>query len=114
MRPLDLRRARQTTGLSQVQAAARLRVSQPYLAMLEAGSRRLTPALVRRAMQMYRLPATVLPPTEFNGPSQAPPADRLVRDLAALGYPGFAHVRPKRWKPRNPSEVLLAALARDD
>jgi transcriptional regulator with XRE-family HTH domain len=114
MTPSDLRRARQAAGLSQVQAAARLRVSQPYLAMLETGSRRLTPALARRAMRAYCLPATVLPPAELAPSSLNRGADSLARDLSTLGYPGFAHLRPKRWKPRNPSEVLLAALAHDD
>ena len=38
----------------------------------------------------------------------------MARELAALGYPGFAHLRPKRWEGRNPSEVLLDALAHDD
>src|SRR5204862_2965596 len=32
----------------------------------------------------------------------------------ALGYPGFTHLRPRRWALKNPAEVLLAALAQDD
>ncbi len=40
--------------------------------------------------------------------------DGLALDLAALGYPGFAHLRPRHWTPKNPSEVLLTALAQDD
>lgn len=107
-------RARRVARLSQVQAAARLGVSQPYLAMLESGSRRLTPDLARRAMRVYDLPATVLPPTESGSLVQNRGADGLARDLAGLGYPGFAHRRPRHWKPRNPSEVLLAALAQGD
>jgi transcriptional regulator with XRE-family HTH domain len=114
MTSLDLRRARQAAGLSQVRAAARLRVSQPYLAMLETGNRRVTSDLARRAMRAYRLPVTVLPPAEFGPSLQNRGADSLVGDLAALGYPGFAHLRPTRWKPRNPSEVLLGALFKDD
>jgi transcriptional regulator with XRE-family HTH domain len=110
----DLRRARRAAGLSQVQAAAHLRVSQPYLAMLEAGTRRVTPELAHRAMRAYRLPATVLPPAEFGPRQQHRSAARLAGDLAALGYPGFAHLRPARWTPRNPTEVLLAALAQED
>jgi hypothetical protein len=38
----------------------------------------------------------------------------LARDLAALGYPGFSHLRSRSPAPRNPGEVLLAALAQDD
>ncbi len=114
MTPCDLRRARQAARLSQVRAAARLGVSQPYLAMLETGSRRMTPELARRAMRVYHLPATVLPPAESGSPLQNSGADGLARDLAALGYPGFTYLRPRHWKPRNPSEVLLAALTQDD
>jgi len=114
MTPSDLRRARQVARLSQVQAAARLGVSQPYVAMLEAGSRRLTPALARRAMRVYHLPATVLPLTESGSPLWSEDGEGLARGLAALGYPGFAHLRPRQWEPRNPSAVLLAALAQDD
>ncbi len=114
MTPHDLRRARQVARVSQVRAAAHLGVSQPYLAMLETGRRRITPELVRRAMRVYHLPATVLPLTESGSPPRNTDAESLARDLAGLGYPGFAHLRPRQWKPRNPSEVLLAALAQDD
>ncbi|MGH7407910.1 MAG: helix-turn-helix domain-containing protein, partial [Candidatus Methylomirabilales bacterium] len=61
----DLKSGRLARGLSQVQAATRLGVSQPYLAMLEGGSRRLTPELARRAMKVYDLSPAVLPPSEL-------------------------------------------------
>jgi len=113
MNSTDLKSARLAKGLSQVQAATRLGVSQPYLAMLESGRRRVTPELARRAMKVYGLSPTVLPPSE--GPSRRRvDAGTLASDLAALGYPGFAYLRPRNWKPKNPSEVLLAALAQDD
>jgi hypothetical protein len=38
----------------------------------------------------------------------------LARDAAGLGYPGFAHLRSSNWTPKNPGEVLLAALAQDE
>ncbi|MGH7362537.1 MAG: hypothetical protein ACREJ7_08890 [Candidatus Methylomirabilales bacterium] len=41
-------------------------------------------------------------------------AETLANDLAGLGYPGFAYLRPRNWKPKNPSDVLLGALAQDD
>lgn len=110
----DLRSARLARGLSQVQAAARLGISQPYLAMLESGRRRVTPKLVRRAMKVYEMPPTLLPPSEPSGTRHAMDPDALAQDLAALGYPGFAHLRPRRWEPRNPGEVLLAALGQED
>ena len=85
----QLRTARQSRGWTQARAAARLGVSQPYLAMLEAGQRPLTPAIARRAMRVYGLPPTVLPPA---GVAPRVTAETLARDLAALGYPGFAHL----------------------
>ena len=113
MNPNDLKSGRSAKGLSQVQAAGRLGVSQPYLAMLESGKRRLTPELARRAMKVYDLPPTVLPPLELP-PHHQVDAETLANDLAALGYPGFAYLRPRNWKPKNPGDVLLAALAQDD
>lgn len=41
-------------------------------------------------------------------------AELLAREVAALGYPGFPYLRPRSWKPKNPAEVLLAALAQED
>ena len=101
-------------GLSQVRAAARLRVSQSYLAMLESGGRRLTPELARRAMKAYDLPPTALPPSALGSSRRRVTAEGLASDLAALGYPGFAYLRPRKWQPKNPGEVLLTALAQED
>jgi transcriptional regulator with XRE-family HTH domain len=109
----DLKAARTTKGLRQTQAAARLGVSQPYLAMLENGARRLTPKLARRAMKVYSLPPTVLPHSQ-SAPRPRVDADTLANDLSALGYPGFSHLRSPKQKPKNPSDVLLEALAQDD
>ena len=112
MNPSDVRTARLARGWSQQQAAPRLGVSQPYLAMLETGARRLTPALARRVVRTYGLEPTVLPPAP---PGRAPvDTEALVGDLAALGYPGFGYRRPQHWTPRNPVEVLLTALAQED
>jgi transcriptional regulator with XRE-family HTH domain len=110
----DLRTGRLAKGLSQVEAAARLKVSQPYLAMLEGGNRRLTPDLARRAMKLYDLPLTTLPHSELNVSRTRTAPEALARDLAALGYPGFAYLRPRNWKPKNPGEVLLTALAQEN
>lgn len=109
----ELKAARTGKGLTQTEAADRLGVSQPYVAMLENGVRRLSAKLARRVMKVYGLPPTVLPHTELHPPRQRV-AETLTNDLAALGYPGFAYLRPRNWKPKNPSEVLLAALAQDD
>src|SRR5437899_10134999 len=82
--------------------------------MLESGKRRLTPELARRAMRVYGLPPTALPHSESTVLHTRTAAEALVRDLAALGYPGFAYLRPRTWRPKNPGEVLLTALAQED
>jgi transcriptional regulator with XRE-family HTH domain len=108
----ELRTARAGKGLTQAQAADRLGVSQAYVAMLENGKRPLTRELARRVTRLYGLAATAVPPAESLAESKGP--TELAQDLAALGYPGFAYMRPRRWAPKNPGEVLLAALAQED
>lgn len=103
----DLRGARLAKRLTQARAAERLGVSQSYLAMLEAGTRALTPPVARRVANLYRAS-----PRATAARRVAP--DRLARDLAALGYPGFAYLRPRHRRPPNASAVLLTALAQDD
>lgn len=110
----DLKTGRLTRALSQVEAAARLKVSQPYLAMLESGKRRLTPELARRAMKVYGLSPTALPHSEPTVSRKRSASGDLARDLAALGYAGFAYLRPRSWTPKNPGAVLLAALGQED
>ena len=106
-----LKAGRLQSGLTQVQAARRLGVSQPYLSQLERGDRPVTVELARRAASLYGLPATALPVPEValdQGPADP---DRLARQLAGLGYPGFAHLRGRK---TNPAVVLLAALRHPD
>ena len=112
MRAGDLRAERRRHGWGQVEAAKRLGVSQPYLAMLERGKRQLTPALARKLVAVYGLPPEQLPVAPaFNPPEKVDP-QRLMEDLAKLGYPGFAHARTGV-RSKNPAQVLLAALAQD-
>ena len=113
MTPDTLKRARHATGLTQVEAAPRLGVSQPYLAMLERGSRRLPERLARKAARLYGLTASVLPPSDPAPDRRRLDPDALVAALAALDYPGFSHRRRRKNSPRNPVEVLVAALAQD-
>ena len=112
MRASDLRAERCRRGWGQVRAAKRLGVSQPYLAMLESGKRPLTPALARKVVAAYGLPPAELPvPAAFN-PAERVDAQRLMEDLAKLGYPGFAYVRTGV-RSKNPAQVLLTALAQE-
>jgi|SRR5882762_698427 len=107
MTGVDLRTRRKELGLTQKEASGRMGVSQPYLALLENGKRRLSGKLLRKAMRGYGLSPVVLPPS--SSPTRPVGADRLARGLAALGYPGFAYMK-SGWK-KNPGEVLMAALA---
>lgn len=105
MTPGQLKGARLDRGWNQREAAARLRVTQAYLSMLESGRRDMTP-LSRKLVKVYGLPPTALPLEEV---SEGATADLLARELASLGYPGFVHLRRNtRW--RNPANFLLTAL----
>jgi transcriptional regulator with XRE-family HTH domain len=110
METRELKAERLRHGWGQVEAARRLGVSQPYLAMLEGGKRRLTPSLARKATFVYGLPPTKLPVPERFTPAKEVGPQQFVEYLSRLDYPGFAYVRP-HVKRKNPGEVLLTALA---
>lgn len=112
MRTRKLKAERLRHGWGQVEAAKHLRVSQPYLAMLENGKRHLTPALARKVVATYRLSPAELPVPETFTPAKEVEAQRLVEYLSRLDYPGFAYVHP-HVKSKHPGEVLLTALAQE-
>ena len=94
---------RKKVALTQAQAARSLHISQPYLSQLEKGTRLAPRGLAKRAMDLYKLPPTVLrvgQPDSERAVQSRP--DLLQNELAALGYPGFAHVRLS--STRNPAE----------
>jgi transcriptional regulator with XRE-family HTH domain len=103
----ELKVGRVKAALTQLQAAPRLRISQPYLSQLENGTRPVTAVLARRAASVYRLPATALPLPP--SPTKKFDAGKLARQLAGLGYPGFAHLLSGSHKA-NPAMVILDAL----
>jgi transcriptional regulator with XRE-family HTH domain len=107
-----LKKARKKLGLTQVEAAKCLGVSQTYFSLLEKGERRFTDELTKKAVRLFKLSPTVLPMnTELQhlGPTTN---QRFVRELAALNYPGYTHVKPSN--PTNPAQLLLKALSSDD
>ena len=113
MRPEQFRKVRQQAGLTQVQAAELLGVSQPYLSQLERGMRPWTAELAQRAAALWQLPATALPLPDPDSKEASPATvEHLARQLATLGYPGFAHLTGS--VPVNPAAVLLAALRQPD
>jgi transcriptional regulator with XRE-family HTH domain len=107
----ELRRGRIAAGLTQREAASRLGLSQPYLSQIECGRRRITNRILQGMRRLYGLRATSLPlPVE---PAKlAADTDRHAARLAALGYPGYAHVSPS--PVLNPAVLLLDALSEDN
>src|SRR5208283_1244746 len=103
------RDGREKAGLTQVEAARSLNVSQPYLSQLEAGMRESSAALTRKAARLYGSPAALPLPQR---PGQDVSPDDLQRRLASLGYPGFEHVRSRALA--NPAGVVLSAVVKHD
>lgn len=97
----ELLQWRKRNGLTQVDAASMLGVSQPYLSLLEKGARPLTTELRNR-----------MKASGDSGDGRT--SDDLFRaQLSALGYPGFAHVPKSRRRPR-PDTLLMTVLAKPD
>jgi transcriptional regulator with XRE-family HTH domain len=105
----SLKRGRVSANLTQVTAATRLGVSQPYLSQLERGLRQVTPKLARAAAHVYGLP-----PTALALPAEAPTTlpSRLPHRLAALGYEPYGYLR--KGVADNPAVVTLEALSQRD
>jgi hypothetical protein len=101
---------RKNAKITQVQAAKALRLSQPYLSQLETGARLAGDKLSKKAATLYALP-TALPLPNSRAAEEAG-SDRLQGELAALGYPRFAHVVSKH--QHNPAGVLLGAVVQQD
>lgn len=111
MNGLELKRGRLAAKLTQVEAAERLGLSQPYLSQLERGRRAVTRRLARAATSLYQLSPTLLaPPSE--PPENREASRRLPNQLAALGYPGFSHLR--KGLLVNPAVAVLDALSQRD
>ena len=109
----QLLRARQNRNWEQAEAAEKLGISQPYLSLLEAGKRRITKPLAKRAIKLYKLPPTALPIEHLPEELPVPQERNLASEIAALGYSKLAHVKGKTPK-KNPAEVLLTALSAMD
>lgn len=105
----DLKLGRKQKGWTQAEAAQKLRVSQPYLSLLEKGSRRVPEDLARKAAIIFGLSAVALPVNTTVESVQPSDSKTTATDLACLGYPGFSYLKTKRRK--NPTEVLLSALS---
>lgn len=104
-----LRDARLAQRLTQAQVAERLGVTQAYVSMLEQGRRAAAPGVRRSLARAYGLEDTALPLSPDTEPMDS---EQVFKALAALGYPGFSHVRSTR--KYNPAEVLMRALRHND
>lgn len=105
----QLRTARRNLALTQTEAAKMLGVSQSYLSLFEKDKRPPTDKLIKKAVRLFNLSPAALPlKMELNNLRPAT-NENLVKELAALRYPGYTHVKSAR--PKNPVQVLLAALS---
>jgi len=106
----DLKNARKASAWTQAQAAAQLGVTQAYLSMVERGERAVSSELASKAVEVFEVPATALPLTEYWLHTRD--AGFFQSMLGSLGYPGFAYLRSSA--RLNPVEVLMEALDSDD
>lgn len=107
---LNLKTTRRRLGLTQRDVANDLGVTQAYVSMLESGKRSVPATEARKVMKVYRLGPTILPLAEVQKYTDP---DLLAKQLASLGYPGFAHLRARTRKV-NPATFLLTALSQND
>lgn len=102
-----LEEVRKGRGVSQLEAAKLLGLSQPMLSHMETGRRNVSADVARKAVELFGADPTVLPLSVKERHSE----QELATELASLGYPGFAHLKGFL---RNPAEVLFDALDRSD
>lgn len=107
----EFKMARRGRGWTQNDIARHLGVSQTYVALLERGKRNFTAKLARKAVTALQLSPVSLPVRAEMVRAETE-GETLARQLAALGYPGFLHLRPLH--KRNPAEVLLTALSQEN
>jgi len=106
----ELKNARKASAWTQAQAAVRLGVTQAYLSMVERGARAVSSELASKAVEVFEIPTTSLPLTEYRPGTHD--AGFFQSALGSLGYPGFAYLRAS--VRLNPVEVLMEALDSDD
>ncbi len=106
----ELKAARLAARWTQIDAAARLGVTQAYLSMVERGARAVSVELAAKAVEVFEIPATSLPlcPYESTDWDEL----RFKQALGSLGYPGFAYLRSAF--RINPAEFLMRALDTDE
>lgn len=96
----------------QSKTATKLKVSQPYLSLLEAGKRPVTEKVARRAARVFNLSPAALPIKASFDLAGKKVGDWVASQTATLGYPKFSHL--KKNGKINPAEVLTTALKISD
>jgi transcriptional regulator with XRE-family HTH domain len=96
----------------QLETAKKLKLSQPYLSLIERGKRPVTEKLARRAVNLFNLPPTALPFESQIKSSRPNSGNQLASQLAGLGYPKFSHL--KKSTKVNPAVILMTALKTDE
>ncbi len=107
MTGLALETVRKRKGVSQVEAARLLGLSQPMLSHMENGKRNVSLEVAQRATEVFGGDPTTLPANPLLRHSD----ETLALELGRLGYPGYAHLSGEL---RNPAELLLDALDHAD
>lgn len=108
----DLRKSRNSKGLTQSEVALKLGVTQAYISMLEKGERRLSAKQLRALVDLYGLSPTALSLTTRKTRKKVDNKEIAVQ-LAALGYPGFSYLSKLR-PSQNPAKLLMTALTNDN
>jgi transcriptional regulator with XRE-family HTH domain len=106
MTGLAFETVRKRQGISQIQAAKLLGLSQPMLSHMETGKRNVSLEVAQLAAELFGDP-TAMPLDSLPRHSD----ETLVSELGRLGYPGYAHLSGRL---RNPAEFLLDALDHSD
>ena len=97
----DWTTGRKNAGLTQVDAAQALGISQPYLSQLEKGARVGSPALEKQATVFYGLSPTVLPLPDRQNPDAVDP-DRACHTSLQRSATRGLHLFLRKNRPTRP------------
>jgi transcriptional regulator with XRE-family HTH domain len=102
--------ARKKAGWTQARAAQRLGVTQAYLSMVESGTRPVSSRLARAAAKCLPVAPADLALRPYRHSFRS--GEYFKRALGALGYEGFAYLRPT--VRVHPAVLLMQALDSDE
>ena len=107
----EFRQARLAAGLTQAEVAKRLGVTQAYLSLVEREKRPLPPRWLDKVGKLFAVEPLWLPLARWHEWQPRRVTNQwLAEQLALLGYPGFAQMKP-RLKCVHPADLLMTGLA---